>query len=501
MPDSTNFYASDRVLVIDDERQRTVDLSDFKLELPVVGIFDEPRRCYPINKEWAKIVTGAVSLLLEIAVWPDAEHEGYQGINQILEFLKGEDCMNCDDIEDCLETSTTITNINNTINNNNVSIDVNSTTINNVFPPAEQTENIGGDPPAPEPGDDCNNDAIWSACFSVVEYIDAQNRDFLQELDSATNLAQGAAKAVAATPALGLTTADETVDFVAFMIDSLLVEYNAIVDTALLQSVTCDLFCIAINNEPCGLQFGDLIDYFSGKVAPSAGQAVDTFANLVQFSITHTFSGDQYFYYMSYFQLWIAFAGQEFLGQRGVNQFGLQAAAGYNSPDADWELFCDECPPETLTVTYDFTVTDGGFTKGVAGNRGVWVSGLGWQSEIGGTTPQQGLIIYKSLPALGEIKAAKMEYSVEGIHTWSVICGLRDFENSGAGQILIINTSTTTSGCKDGAINPSEHRNLLLCQINTPSTTPDKAVLTSLVLEWAVEKPTGWTSEGESVVC
>jgi hypothetical protein len=100
MPDSTNFYSSDRVLVIDDERQRTVDLSDFKLELPTVGIFDEPRRCYTVNKQWAKIVTGAVSLLLEIAVWPDAEHEGYSGINQILEFLKGEDCMGYGDIVD-----------------------------------------------------------------------------------------------------------------------------------------------------------------------------------------------------------------------------------------------------------------------------------------------------------------------------------------------------------------------------------------------------------------
>jgi hypothetical protein len=260
-----------------------------------------------------------------------------------------------------------------------VSIDVNSTTINNVFPPAEQTENIGGDPPAPEPGDDCNNDAIWAACFSVVEYIDAQNRDFLQELDSATNLGQAAAKAVAATPGLGLTTIDETVDFVAFMIDSLLVEYNAIVDTALLQSVTCDLFCIAINNEPCGLQFGDLIDYFSGKVAPSAGQAVDTFANLVQFSITHTFSGDQYFYYMSYFQLWIAFAGQEFLGQRGVNQFGLQAAAGYNSPDADWELFCDECPLPFYEIYFDFT--QGNLVPPLGYIEGQYIAASHWHSQ------------------------------------------------------------------------------------------------------------------------
>ena len=359
MPENPKIYSSDRVLVIQDERERIVELADFNLELPLAGIFDEPRRCYPINKEWAKIVTGAVSLLLEIAVWPDAENEDYSGIQQILEFLKGEDCMDCEDIEDCLETSTTITtinnnvtNINNTINNNNVSIDINTTTVNNVFPPAEQEEIIGGEVPG------CDFDAAWSACWTLVNYIDTQNRDFLQEVSQSTSQAKNASIMISAIPALGLLPFDEILAYTDEITNNLLGEYNAIVDTALLQDFACDLFCIAINNDPCGLTFQDLFDYLSGKNELSLGVAIDTLANIVQFALTGTFSGNQYFYYMSYVQVFVAYAGQEFLGLRGVTQYDLQMAAGYNSPDADWELFCEECDPLYYEIVFPFYQQD-----------------------------------------------------------------------------------------------------------------------------------------------
>jgi len=93
MSDKTNPYFRDRVRTIQDERERIIALSDFNLDLPNVGIFDEPTRCYKVNKEWAKIVTGAVSILLEIGVWKNADHEDYEGIRQISDFLNGEDCV------------------------------------------------------------------------------------------------------------------------------------------------------------------------------------------------------------------------------------------------------------------------------------------------------------------------------------------------------------------------------------------------------------------------
>lgn len=76
-----------------DEKLWTLELAQLSLIPPIVGIFDAPTRCYIINKEWAKIVMGAVSAqLLSIASWRDATDESYSGIQAIEEFLRGGDC-------------------------------------------------------------------------------------------------------------------------------------------------------------------------------------------------------------------------------------------------------------------------------------------------------------------------------------------------------------------------------------------------------------------------
>jgi len=85
------------VRVIDDEKKRVIDLYDLNLVPPDVGIFDAPTRCYSVNKEWSKIIMGAVSAQLTgIAAWRDAQDEGYSGIQAVMEFLRGDNCSDCD---------------------------------------------------------------------------------------------------------------------------------------------------------------------------------------------------------------------------------------------------------------------------------------------------------------------------------------------------------------------------------------------------------------------
>lgn len=121
----------DRRLVTSDEQKRYVSLDDLQLVPPAVGVFDEPLRCYAVNHEWAKIITGAVSILLNVACWRDAEDDSYSGIQQVMEFLIGADCMDCNDVETCLQTSATILAIQSAINNNAAAIQQNAAAIGN----------------------------------------------------------------------------------------------------------------------------------------------------------------------------------------------------------------------------------------------------------------------------------------------------------------------------------------------------------------------------------
>jgi len=84
----------DRQLVFEDEKSRVLVLRDMNLIPPEVGILDEPLRCYPVNKEWAKIIMGMVSWLAHVAPWRDAQNDRYIGITEVLEFMmSGEDCL------------------------------------------------------------------------------------------------------------------------------------------------------------------------------------------------------------------------------------------------------------------------------------------------------------------------------------------------------------------------------------------------------------------------
>ena len=93
MTETTDDYVN-RLRTANDEKLRILDLSEQALVPPLAGIFDVPTRCYIVNKEWAKIIMGAVSAnLLGIAAWRDATDEGYSGIQAVEEFLRGdEDC-------------------------------------------------------------------------------------------------------------------------------------------------------------------------------------------------------------------------------------------------------------------------------------------------------------------------------------------------------------------------------------------------------------------------
>lgn len=93
-----------------DEKNRFGTLPFDRLTWPTVGIHDAPFRCYRINLEWTPLITGLIGLLAETRMWKDVYEKDAYPIQQILEMLKGEDCLvvNCDEVDDCLETSESI---------------------------------------------------------------------------------------------------------------------------------------------------------------------------------------------------------------------------------------------------------------------------------------------------------------------------------------------------------------------------------------------------------
>lgn len=144
MPDHKFRQKQDRNYVLLDAKQRIIDLMENGQELPSVGIYDEPVRYFKANEEWCKIIFGWLDWLEDVAGWPDAEDDSHAGIQSILEFEEGIELpefeLDCGDVEDCLETSTIINNINTQITNINQNIE-----------DIEHEQEAGGNPLPPNP--------------------------------------------------------------------------------------------------------------------------------------------------------------------------------------------------------------------------------------------------------------------------------------------------------------------------------------------------------------
>lgn len=212
------------------------------------------------------------------------------------------------------------------------------TPLSTVFDALKQSEDVFSDV-------SCDYDAIYGACYTLVEYINQVNVDFLEWLVQSSNAFNQADTLISAIPIFGaLFPFDEAAEYAAFLISELLDEYNATVDTDLLQTVACDLFCLAVSNSPCGIDFANLINYFSSKSPTTVSAFISTFTDIVQFGLTGTMSGDEYFYYMCMFQLFTVYAGEKFFNLRGYENYANKAQSGLNNPSSDHELYCVECP-------------------------------------------------------------------------------------------------------------------------------------------------------------
>ncbi len=224
----------------------------------------------------------------------------------------------------------------------------------------------------------CDKDTTWGYVDALWNYIHANNVDFLEQLNEATNQAGQINALLKFIPGFEQIPISDVLAWIENLGEYNLDAYNASVTVAIQDKIRCDLFCIAVLNN-CSITFGDVYEYFEtqfgGFNAPTLGA---TFLELVVFMVTGNYPNDRIIYLWSLVQLGFAFIGAEFLGINSISPYAIQAQNG--DPDNNWSLLCQVC--DGWEKTWDFTV-DGGVADGwaVAGIGDGWFAGLGWRSE------------------------------------------------------------------------------------------------------------------------
>jgi hypothetical protein len=281
--------------------------------------------------------------------------------------------MTCEKLTQLLEQVQILTDI--VINGDTIpAINVSTTTIDDVMDEAARIAAVLAET---ENCDAADKDALYGACKVLVAYINQENADFLQQVSQQGGAPENLARLISAIPGVGLLPIDELVEWSAFIAQELEEEYEATVDAELLETFVCDLFCLAVDND-CSLNLNILLNHVFSKLPSGLDGATTVLLDLAQFALLGTMSGDDYFWYMTFIQLWVASTGQVWFGQHGIERLQVATLSGLDQPDDDWALLCD-CPepvePFEPLITHNVPCSVAGQSAGtIVGEQspGVW---------------------------------------------------------------------------------------------------------------------------------
>lgn len=211
----------------------------------------------------------------------------------------------------------------------------------------------------------CDNDSTWGYCKALWQYINKVTIDFLQLINEATNRAENLETLISAIPFVNLLPADELAGWIDDLSEFNYEAYLASITVGLEDEIVCDLFCIALNNTPCGLTLGDVYDYFVEKMGGiNFPTLTATAGEFFLFLVTGDYPTDRLVYIWNAVQLAIVFSANEFLGINNVVTYQKQAQIG--DPDNDWETLCDECEWEYVFLDGEPLPSEATITYGIA---------------------------------------------------------------------------------------------------------------------------------------
>ena len=225
----------------------------------------------------------------------------------------------------------------------------------------------------------CDLDVLWGGIRSVIDLADTNNVDVLQVIEVVTNPYEFVQEVVLGIFGVELPVIQSIVDWIGWVQDNILENYEAEVTTEYLRVVMCDLFCLT--QDSCQLTPETLTNYFYTRLGSSLtiGSLLD---ETIAFLIGGVWVGTQIadVFFLSQF----AFRAQlgKWFRLIGFLSVDTDFRIGANTPDNDWSILCTDCP--TLwTSTLDFTTSDYGFVfDETPYTRGEWIDGVGLKPVV-----------------------------------------------------------------------------------------------------------------------
>ena len=276
--------------------------------------------------------------------------------NAIAQATFSEECtdpMSCADVANCIETNPAVQNaINQQITNNTATQYVYDTAREGKPLTAIQREQ-----PIVPADVGCDNDVLFGSISAIVDQLDKNNLDFLQIMEIGTNTRERVSQVIAAIPLIETLPINEVIDFVDKAQSEILEHYEAQWTTALYDEYRCGIFCMALEQPGCAVDFDLLFNYFNNRLGASL-EPINFFSSLVEFFLLGTWAGTEVVDIMMLIQLGVWREASNWLGVslRTLQTVGL---LGANDPNPDWSVIPCACGSGEKCVLIDFQTTNG----------------------------------------------------------------------------------------------------------------------------------------------
>lgn len=246
-----------------------------------------------------------------------------------------EGCMSCEDVADCIEndggTQIAITNV--------INQQVGGQS------PLSAT-NQGANMLTGVPG--CALDNLWGAMSGLVDWMNANNEDFLERIATAGTPAERGAVLSENFPGFtGGALGEFLSASITFLSGQLHDGYEASYDQMYADALACELFCIA--QETCSLTVRQLYLVLAARVGYTP--AGDAFYQGLIFTVTGSWTGTEFADVMMFLQVGAFLFMGGFGGYMGVNPLANALTMGFDDPSNDWMTLC-ACP-DMWTYTLD----------------------------------------------------------------------------------------------------------------------------------------------------
>lgn len=233
---------------------------------------------------------------------------------------------------------------------------------------AEALPNYASEPVRAFDDINCDLDALWAGIREIVGRLDAQTRDFLEELVTLNDRSERFQGVIDLVPVVGDFLADLS-DFFTETIPDLLNAFNAYSDPATLDNIACDIFEIVCDEcryptvgEIYGLLLQDSIvglpDFGTGTQ-----RAVWELVRLVS-----TGTPSVVWYTFAAWQTFTLYFDNKWVGGYGKNTFNVWGSFGEDLPNDNWITLCNGCNPVGNELVINFSGADTPLpsTQGVA---------------------------------------------------------------------------------------------------------------------------------------